>query len=159
MLAGRTVWHPKNTILTVKHGGWQPHVLGLVLCKTNWTINYYWREDKWSYISGDFGENLRPSLRGLKMERGWIFQHDSDPKHTVARATKEWLQKRKVLEQSSQTCPQSNFFAKSWKSRFDQNLTDLGKICVEEWAKPLPQFLSGRAYKITGCFITYFPHC
>uniref|UniRef100_A0A8C7HC78 Tc1-like transposase DDE domain-containing protein n=1 Tax=Oncorhynchus kisutch TaxID=8019 RepID=A0A8C7HC78_ONCKI len=33
------------------------------------------------------------------MGRGWVFQHDNDPKHT-ARATKEWLRKKhlKVLE-------------------------------------------------------------
>ncbi len=31
-------------------------------------------------------ENLLPSARALKMKRGWVFQHDNDPKHT-ARAT------------------------------------------------------------------------
>ncbi len=30
--------------------------------------------------------NLLPSVRALKMGRGWVFQHDNDPKHT-ARAT------------------------------------------------------------------------
>ncbi len=30
--------------------------------------------------------NLRPSVRALKMGRDWVFQHDNDPKHT-ARAT------------------------------------------------------------------------
>ncbi len=46
-----------------------------------------------------FSENLLPSARALKMKRGWVFQHDNDPKHT-ARATKEWLRKKhfKVLE-------------------------------------------------------------
>ncbi len=35
----------------------------------------------------------------LKLGRGWVFQHDNDPKHT-AKATKEWLKKKhiKVLE-------------------------------------------------------------
>ena len=33
------------------------------------------------------GANLLPSVRALKMGRGWIFQHDNDPKHT-AKATK-----------------------------------------------------------------------
>ncbi|KAI4883378.1 hypothetical protein NFI96_013593 [Prochilodus magdalenae] len=36
------------------------------------------------------GNNLLPSVRALKMGRGWVFQHDNGPKHT-ARITKEWL--------------------------------------------------------------------
>ncbi len=38
------------------------------------------------------------------MDRGWVFQHDNDPKHT-AKATKEWLKKKhiKVLEWPSQS--------------------------------------------------------
>ncbi|KAI4874216.1 hypothetical protein NFI96_005714 [Prochilodus magdalenae] len=36
------------------------------------------------------GNNLLPSVRALKMSRGWVFQHDNDPKHT-AKITKEWL--------------------------------------------------------------------
>ena len=45
------------------------------------------------------GDNLLPSVRALKMGRGWVFQHDNDPKYT-AKATKEWLKKKhiKVLE-------------------------------------------------------------
>ncbi len=37
------------------------------------------------------------------MGRGWVFQHDNDPKHT-AKPTKEWLKKKhiKVLEWPSQ---------------------------------------------------------
>ncbi len=48
---------------------------------------------------GILANNLLPSVRALKMGRGWVFQHDNDPKHT-ARATKEWLHKKhvKVLE-------------------------------------------------------------
>ena len=29
-------------------------------------------------------------VRALKMTRGWVFQHDNDPKH-MAKATKDWL--------------------------------------------------------------------
>jgi hypothetical protein len=57
--------------------------------------------------------NLLPSVRALKMGRGWVFQHDNIPKHT-ARATKEWLCKKhlKVLE--------------------PRNLKDLEKVCMEQ---------------------------
>ncbi len=33
--------------------------------------------------------------RALKMGFGWVFQHDSDPKHT-AKATKEWVKKKHI---------------------------------------------------------------
>ena len=38
------------------------------------------------------GNNLLPSVRALKMGRGWLFQHDNDPKNT-AKAIKGVAQK------------------------------------------------------------------
>ncbi len=76
---------------------WKHYALGcffLLRGKDNYTASKGWGMGPCTARA----RALKPA-RALKMGRGWVFQHDNDPKH-MAKGTKEWLKKKhfKVLE-------------------------------------------------------------
>ena len=97
-------YNPKNTIPTVKHGGGNLMLWGCFSTKGTGRLHCIKVRMNGAMYQDILGNNLLPSVRALKMGRGWVFQHDNDPKH-MAKATKEWLKNKhiKVLEWPSQS--------------------------------------------------------
>ncbi|KAL0175714.1 hypothetical protein M9458_028044, partial [Cirrhinus mrigala] len=80
-------YNPKNTIPTLKHGGGNNMLWGCFSAKGTGRLHHIEERMDGAMYHKILGNNLLPSVRAMKMGRGWVFQHDNNPKHR-ARATK-----------------------------------------------------------------------
>ena len=76
-------YNHKNTIPTVKNGGGNLMLWGCFSAKGTGRLHRIEGRMNAAMYREILGNNLLPSVRALKMGRGWVFQHDNDPKHTA----------------------------------------------------------------------------
>ena len=107
----RYVWRYKNTahdekniVPRVKHGGGSLMFWG---CMSSAGTGALIRVDgrmNAAHYQEILEQGLLPSVKKLKLKRGWIQQQDNDPKHT-AKSTEGWFTKNniKVLPWPSQS--------------------------------------------------------
>ncbi len=72
-------YNPKNTIPTLKHGGGNIILLGGFSVKGTGQLHRIEGRMDGAMHREVLPNNLLPSVRALKMDRGWVFQHDHDP--------------------------------------------------------------------------------
>lgn len=140
----------QNLIPTVKHGGGSIMVWGCFAASGPGRIVVIDGKMNSRVYQDILQENVRPSVRQLKLRRGWVMQQDNDPKHT-SNSTKQWLQQHRIrlLEWPSQS-PDLNPIEMLWHdlkraihTRHPKNIATLKKFCEEEWSKITPDRCAG----------------
>ena len=145
------VWRKPKTVfeedllLTVKHGGGSIMVWGCFAASGTGKLAHIEGTMNSNNYRNILRDNVPPSVRDLRLWRGWILQQVKDPKHT-SKSTQDWLTKKKLkaLEWPGQS-PDLNPIEMLWfdpkralLARKPSKLKELQTFCDEEWAKIFP---------------------
>ncbi len=155
-----TFWYKFHSPCLEEEEGWVQYLLCFSAKGTGRLHRIEGRMDGAMYRK-ILANNLLPSVRVLKMGRGWVFQHDNDPKHT-ARATKEWLRKKhfKVLEwpsQSPELNPIENLCFNIAQDPPPQPLRlpgAQGQLCQEHTVTQPTSFVPRHSYRLVQMTVT-----
>ncbi|KAG2468107.1 TCB1 transposase, partial [Polypterus senegalus] len=137
-----TAHHLSNTVPTVKHDGGSIMLWGCFSAAGTGRLVAIEGKMNAAKYRDILDKNLLQSAKDLRLGRRFTFQQDNDPKHT-AKITKEWLHNNSVtvLEWPGQN-PDLNPIEHLWRNlkmavhqRLPSNLTELERICKEEWQR------------------------
>ncbi|KAG2470219.1 TCB1 transposase, partial [Polypterus senegalus] len=141
-----TAFQKKNIIPTVKYGGGSVMVWGCFAASGPGRLAVIDGTMNSTVYQKILKENVRPSVRQLKLKRFWVLQKDNDPKHT-SKSTSEWLKKNKMktLKWPSQSLDLNPIemlwhdLKKAVHARNPSNKAELQQFCKDEWAKIPPE--------------------
>uniref|UniRef100_A0AAZ3P0S6 Tc1-like transposase DDE domain-containing protein n=1 Tax=Oncorhynchus tshawytscha TaxID=74940 RepID=A0AAZ3P0S6_ONCTS len=140
------VWRKPGTIPTVKNGGGSIMLWGCFSAAGTGRLVRIEGKMNGAKYRESRDENLLQSTQDLRLGQRFTFQQDHDPKHT-AKTMQEWLRDKSlnVIEWPSQR-PDLNpieHLCRDLKISVQRyspsNLTELERICREEWEK-LPKY-------------------